>query len=49
MGSRFNDPSRQVSLPALECQNIDNTVSFDDFARIFSEAAEEADAMIVSS
>ena len=35
---RFTD--RKTSLLALECQNVDNTVSFDDFARIFSETSE---------
>ena len=31
---------RETSPLAMECQNIDNTVSFEDFTRIFSEAQE---------
>ena len=44
---RFDSPPRwtftcrKTSLLGLECQNVDNTVSFDDFARIFSEATED--------
>ena len=43
---RFSSPprwtftDRSTSLLALESQNVDNTVSFNDFARILSEAAE---------
>ena len=33
----FTDAS--TSLLALDCQSIDDTVSFEDFARIFEEAA----------
>ena len=32
--------SRETSLLGLDCQNIDNTVSFNDFSRIFLEAVE---------
>ena len=32
---------RETRPHALECQNIDNTVSFEDFVRIFDEAAVE--------
>lgn len=36
---RFTD--RETSPFALECQNVDNTVPFEDFTRIFREAEEE--------
>ena len=32
--------SRETSLLGLDCQNIDNTVSFNDFTRIFTEVIE---------
>ena len=38
---RWTFTSRKTSLLGLDCQNIDNTVSFDDFARIFLEAIED--------
>ncbi len=33
---RFTD--RNTSRLALDCQNVDNTVPFEDFVRIFNEA-----------
>ena len=35
---RWSFTDRSTSPLAVECQNIDNTVSFEDFIRIFSEA-----------
>ena len=35
---RWTFTDRQTPLTAIACQNVDSTVPFDDFARIFSEA-----------
>jgi peptidoglycan/xylan/chitin deacetylase (PgdA/CDA1 family) len=40
MPPRWNFTGLKTSLLGLECQNIDNTVSFDDFVNIFSKAIE---------